>query len=136
MSQLGFGVMINMLGGNEETVKAFTGAQNKTINSIEIVENELLMRFDDGTGIKFFDDGQSCCEHRYMNCDDDLSSHKGEKLIGAEVREGGEKDDEYGVKEDQFLVIQTDNDSFTVANYNEHNGYYGGFYVVCREISQ
>lgn len=32
-----------------------------------------------------------------------------------------------GGAESQFLMIRTSLGVFTVVNYNEHNGYYGGF---------
>ena len=29
---------------------------------------------------------------------------------------------------------KTDSGEFVMQNHNEHNGYYGGFYIVAREI--
>jgi len=76
------------------------------------------------------DTGQSCCEHRFMTCDDDLSTFAGAKLVAVEVRDVQVR--ECGVaevEEAQFLVVTTDKGAITVANHNEHNGYYGGFCI-------
>lgn len=136
MGQPGFTTMIEYLfGDNSETVAAHNSAVGKTIKSIAIDDDHLRVSFDDETGIEFWDAGQSCCEHRYMSCDDDLVSFAGDKFVKAELREGPNKEGEYGDEtECQFLVIQTDKGSFTVANYNSHNGYYGGFVVKARSF--
>jgi hypothetical protein len=81
--------------------------------------------------LSFIDDGQSCGESRYMTCDDDLTPFIGSKFMGAEVRSGPDLEDEWGsVHNQEFLIINTTKGSFTVANHNEHNGYYGGFNIV------
>lgn len=134
MSQLGMGVMINMLGGNKETVDNFLRVKGKEISSLEIKDNELLVGFSDGDKIKIFDNGQSCCENRYMSTDDDLNYYIGSKLLDGELADGGEKGDEYDVHEQQFLKITTSKGVFTIVNHNEHNGYYGGFSVVVETI--
>lgn len=145
-SMPGMGVMVGMLSGNAETVAAHNGAVGKEIVSVAMIAvdgryrsmgespgDTMEILFADGTGIHVFDDGQSCCEHRYAVCDDDLTPFVGAKFVGAEVRDGPTEDHEYGdLKECQFLVVNTDRGSFTVANYNEHNGYYGGFWLVVR----
>ena len=136
----GMGVLLQMLGGNEATVEAHNAAVGKTISSVairkqdeegDVWEDAILMHFTDGTGIRIWDGGQSCCEHRYMNCDDDLSYHVGAEFKGAEIRETEpEEDGEYGdVHEIEFLHLNTSKGVITVANHNLHNGYYGGFYV-------
>ena len=128
--------MINRIfGDNSETVAAVMGALNKTISFLGVAGNELKMEFTDGTGIKFFDDGQSCCEHRYMDSGDDLPAFIGAKFTGARIASGPGEEDEYGQeKESQFLIIETSMGSFTVVNYNEHNGYYGGFDLEVRPL--
>ena len=46
------------------------------------------------------------------------------------------EDDEYGnVHEVQFLVVTTSKGAFTIETHNEHNGYYGGFFIEA-EVSQ
>ena len=133
MSDLGLGVMIGLLSGNEDSVQAFNASVNKTITALEIVDNQLLFTFEDNSQMALFDDGQSCCEDRYMNTDDDLETFIGSQLLSAEVREGPTKDIDYeeilGTLETEFLIVSTSTGQFTVVNYNEHNGYYGGFLI-------
>lgn len=70
-----------------------------------------------------------------MTTDDALEDFVGADFLGAEVREGGETDDdEYGVHEVEFLVVKTSLGDFTVETHNEHNGYYGGFWMEARKI--
>lgn len=132
---LGIGVMIQTLGGNEETVNAVKSALGKTIDTVKLEDNELVFKFTDSTGLKLYDDGQSCCEHRYMETADDLSEFSGAKLLDFELKDAPEIEDEYGAHEVQFLDVKTDNGVFTMSNHNEHNGYYGGFWIVARTLN-
>lgn len=136
MSNLGIGVMIKMLGGNKESVEALTGAIGKTITKLRLGEDDALhFTMDDNSKIKIFDDGQSCCENRYMRTDDKLTEYVGAKLLGAEIKSAPNIKDEYGDHEVEFLEIKTDRGVFTMASHNEHNGYYGGFYLsVAAEV--
>lgn len=45
---------------------------NEEITSIKVEEDAVLLTFANGKGVRFRDTGQSCCEHRYPTCDDDL----------------------------------------------------------------
>ena len=130
---LGMVVMIGLLGGDAESVEAFRGAVGKTITALTLNEsdedNALHFTFADGSKLKLFDDGQSCCESRYMRTDDDLSAYIGAALISAEVREGPNIEDTYGEHEVQFLLVTTSKGTFTMSSHNEHNGYYGGFLI-------
>jgi len=130
MSHLGIGVMLGMLGGNEETVKAVKSSLNKVIESVALIENELVFEFEDGTKLKLWDDGQCCCESRYMDTDDDLTEYAGSRLLDFELKSADCVDSEYEVHEVQFLDVKTDKGVFTMSNHNEHNGYYGGFWIV------
>lgn len=123
--------MISQLGGNAETVKAHVDAVGKTIKAARLDKewNAMRLDFTDDTGIKFFDDGQSCCEQRYMECADDLNAVVGAIFNGAEIKDGPTTGD---VHEIQFLQINTSNGPITCSNHNEHNGYYGGFAIVVR----
>ena len=134
MEQLGLGVLINMLGGNEETVKAYTTALKKRIGNVELVDNTLNLWFTDGTGIAFHDAGQSCCESRYMTCDDDLPFYIGGEFVGAELKDAPSQTADGSDHDVQFLEIQTAKGAFTIANHNEHNGYYGGFSIEVRPL--
>lgn len=130
MSQLGIGVMIRHLCGNESTVTAYKGALGKTIKDTELTDSALILRFTDGTGIRIADEGQSCCEHRYMTTDDDPKEHIGHTFTGAEIKDGPTTELPYGDEhEQQFLEIRTSNGHFTIVTHNEHNGYYGGFSI-------
>ena len=130
MSNLGMGVMIGMLAGNEESVNAFTAAVGKTISGLSLGEDDALhFVFDDGSKIKIADEGQSCCESRYMRTDDDLSPFVGANLLGATVKDAPDVEAEYETHEVSFLEVQTDKGVFTMSSHNEHNGYYGGFCI-------
>jgi len=128
----GLGVMIRMLSSREESVHCMTEAIGKEISTLSYDDKALHISFIDGTKIKLSDEGQSCCEHRYMRTDDDLTSFVGGILIKAEINDAPSIDDEWGEEHEvQFLIITTSKGSFTMANHNEHNGYYGGFSIEC-----
>ena len=141
MGDLGLGVMINMLGGNEKTVNTINDVLNKNIINMFIEkdrwgEDSLVIEFKDESKIRIFDDGQSCCENRYIHTDDDLSAFIPSKLISVALREAPSIEDEYGKHEVQFLIIKTSLGEFTLETHNEHNGYYGGFWVVAEPITE
>lgn len=131
MSNLGMGVMIELLKGNEESVNAYTTSLGQKINDIALLDNELLLKLQNGKILRFRDEGQSCCEHRYMSSDgDDLSYFIGADLLGADIKEAPNVEDEYAeVHEVAFLEVLTSRGSFQLSNHNEHNGYYGGFAI-------
>ena len=132
MGQFGIGVMLGMLGGNADSVAAFTGAIGKTISALRLGDDDALhFEFSDGGKLKLSDEGQSCCERRYMRTDDNLTEYVGAKLLGAEIKEAPDVNDQdgWGDHEVQFLEVQTDRGVFTMASHNEHNGYYGGFLI-------
>lgn len=134
---LGISTMLHMMSGNQETVEALQKGVNQQISSLSIKEeNEdgLVFEFANGYKMRIFDNGQSCCEHRYMHTDDDLSYFVGATLLDAELRDGGSQEEDYQCKDCQFLVVKTSKGEFTVQNYNEHNGYYGGFAIVVRSL--
>lgn len=132
MSSLGLGVMIQALGGNKETIAAINDAKERTITEIKLENNRLNIRLESGKTLSLWDDGQSCCEHRYMEAkDDNFDYYRGAKLLGLETTAPTEtkQGDFDECKEEQFLIVKTDRGNFTVANYNENNGYYGGFWL-------
>lgn len=103
-----------------------------TISSIKLENNKLLLEFkkrDWGPFKKLtiYDDGQSCCEDRFMETDDDLSSYVGQELRGFVLKPVPDEQGDWEVKECQFLEIHTDKGFITIKNYNIHNGYYSGF---------
>lgn len=137
MSNLGIGVMIRMLGGNEESVAALSAALNKVIADVRLVNERLCFKFTDGSGIRLYDDGQSCCESRYMTTDDKLDDFVGATLTGVRIETAGNRAAEYDtVHEVQFLLVDTSKGTFTMESHNEHNGYYGGFWIVCEAYQE
>ena len=135
---LGFMVMVHMLVGNEDTVQVIKGAVGKTIAALKIDpeysrEGALVFAFTDGTGMRLRDDGQNCCESRYLHTDDNLAAFEGAQFVGADLREAPSIPTEYGDHEVLFLVVSTSIGEFTVETHNEHNGYYGGFWIVAEE---
>lgn len=97
-------------------------------------DGQLLFSFVGGGGLSLRDEGRSCCESRYMTTDDDLTHFVGAEFRGAEVRDGPDVEDEYGAHEQSFLIVTTSEGSFTVVTHNEHNGYYGGFWLVAEVL--
>jgi hypothetical protein len=136
MSQNGMGVMLGILGGNEETVNTVKSSLNKTIEKVWLDEetDRLNFKFTDCSGMCLFDNGQSCCESRYMATADDLTEYADAKLLDVELKDAPDQEDEYGTHEVQFLDVKTDKGVFQMANHNEHNGYYGGFWLVARPL--
>ena len=85
MSMPVMGVMLGMLGGNESSVNAIKGSLGKKIASVELTDDALRMGFEDGTTLVLKDEGQSCCEARYMRTDDTLADFVGAVFTGVEV---------------------------------------------------
>lgn len=122
--------MISMLSGNKETVKALEACHGEEISNAELdQDNGIKIYFKNGKTLHLWDDGQSCCEHRYMRTDDKLGEMKGQFFQYASIKEAPNIDDGE-CHEVQFLEIQTDRQTFTMSSHNEHNGYYGGFSIV------
>lgn len=132
MSRLGLGVMIKMLGGDQLSLDAIAFGYMKVIKLAYLKDNNLYIRFEDNTRIYIYDDGQSCCENRYMSTDDDLPYFSGAKFLGIDIKNGPDIEDGSDAHEVQFLEVTTSKGVFTMANHNEHNGYYGGFSVEVR----
>jgi len=133
MGQLRIGVMLGLLERNVETVNAITSSLNKIIIKVELKkeENILSFIFEDNTILNIIDGGQSCCEYRYMDTDDNLSEYSGAKLLDFELKDAPNQEIEYGdCHEIQFLDVKTDKGIFQISNHNEHNGYYGGFLIT------
>lgn len=124
--------MIERLGGNQESVEAFKAGVGKTIADVTLDNESLTLRFTDGSGICFYDNGQSCCESRYMRTDDNLKDFIGATFDNAAIKDAPSIPHEYGDHEVQFLEIQTSKGHLTMSSHNEHNGYYGGFSIVVR----
>lgn len=129
----GFGVMVHQLsGGSDRSASDYYG---RKITAIELKDddvNTLNITFEDGVEIIISDQGQSCCEQRYMRTDDDPEHLVGGILTDvslkyAEEKTEEEEDDWEETHEICFLELVTTRGSMIFANHNEHNGYYGGF---------
>lgn len=101
----------------------------------EDYDDNLILTFEDGTKIRVFDDGQNCCENRFMTCDDDVSELVGHTLKAIEAKEASVEDAGDNVEEAVFVEISTDVGAITLVNHNHHNGYYGGFNLVVKEVA-
>lgn len=131
----GIGVMLHFLGGGSEHSASEYYGRKISEAFLDEEENRLHIYFDDGVKIVVFDDGQSCCESRYMRTDDEVKSLVGGRLVKITIKDAPDQEDEYGdVHEIMFMEIQTDKNFITLSNHNEHNGYYGGFGMTIREI--
>ena len=121
---------------DREVVKLYQG---KSICSFLLEEEALLIRFTDDSALKLFDEGQQCCEQRYLRSDDDFRAVEGAQFLDAQVREAAESaflvdTNNCGIHEVQFLVILTSLGELTISAHNEHNGYYGGFTLSAEEV--
>lgn len=126
----GINMIQNSLQEDTQTKRNYKELIGKTITGLSLGEDDALhFVFDDGSKFRIYDGGQSCCERRYMCTDDDLSEHIGKKLISMELKDGPDEKYEYGVHNVQFLEVKTSGGFFTMSNHNEHNGYYGGFWI-------
>ena len=138
----GLGVLIQRLAGeNHYSPECYYGEKIVKAYLKEGI-NEFCIVFESGTKIRILDKGQSCCEYRYMNTDDDPNCLVGHTLINIQEKdvaplastEEEEEDDPYGnVNESTFLEIVSTGGSIVIANYNRHNGYYGGFHMCIDE---
>jgi hypothetical protein len=130
MSNLGLGVMTQQLGGNEDTVAALQHAIGRTLTGVTLDGGfALRLGLDDGQTLVIADDGQSCCEDRFMTCDDDLGDFAGATLVEVEIRDAPSRDHDGCEHEVQFLVVTTSKGVITAETHNVHNGYYGGFAI-------
>lgn len=133
MSTVGFGVMLQHLFGSRGG-EACHKCIGRTIAKASLEgDSEFVLEFRDNSTLTFRDEGQSCCEHRYMSLDgDDLTYFTGSTFLKAELRDGGSGPAKSECEHEiQFLVISTSVGDITISNHNEHNGYYGGFLIRC-----
>jgi len=133
IGRTGITVMLHQIfgGKQEDAAEKYYG---KTIKNATIDEEKIIIEFEDEIKIMITDEGQSCCEHRYISCDDDINRIIGTKLTKIEIKKTEEKEEDYEVHEISFIDIQTDKCFITFCTHNEHNGYYGGFVLSLKEI--
>lgn len=124
---LGLGVMIGLLSGYAETADAIKASLGKIIASARLEDDALQFVFTDGAKLRLWDAGQSCCERRYMQTDDDLSRFTGATLLDFELKDAPDIE---GTDEVQFLDTKTSLGVFQMASHNVHNGYHGGILII------
>jgi hypothetical protein len=108
----------------------YTEVCGLAIAEIRMTDDMLVIAFVGGRQLTISDEGQSCCENRYMTCDDPLTGHEGGHLVHIEVSDAADaSDDTYECHEVSFLKVQTTKGSITCSTHVEHNGYYGGFSI-------
>ena len=121
--------MIGMLSGDRGG-EYLQEAIGKTISEVTLVVDALHFVFTDGSKIKLFDNGQSCCESRYMRTDDTLTDYAGAELLDVSLEDAPDLEAGGESHEVQFLRVKTSKGMFVMSSHNEHNGYYGGFWIV------
>lgn len=103
---------------------------NRPIEAVTQEYDALSIRFVGGGSLRIWDNGQSCCENRYMTTDDELDTFVGAKVVSLDAVDGPTEDGEYGEPHEQmFVKLETTAGTITMVTHNEHNGYYGGFDV-------
>jgi len=136
---LGIKVMMNLLGGDKETSSIWKEVEGRTIKAIRLDRGALHFELEDGLGFRLIDDGQSCCEARYITSDgEDFDFYCGAKLKKITMKEGPLRGnhEECDVHEVCFVEIETTKGSFSVCTHVEHNGYYGGFSIALRKSKE
>jgi hypothetical protein len=128
-------LLINSIGKEIASVVLNKNAGDAGRSLGEAQAERIELRLTDGSSFALRDDGQSCCEARYITCDDDLSELAGAKLTSIELRSAPSlNDDEDEPHDCQFLAIMTDRGEAVFTTHVEHNGYYGGFSIIVEDL--
>lgn len=132
---VGLGVMINALS-SDKSHEAYIKAVGRHVIKVSIDETiredgAIVLDFFGGSRLVIWDNGRSCCESRYITTDDFLEGVRGKNLVKIEIKDTTSTEGSYGDEHEiQFLEIAfSDGDTLTFCTHNEHNGYYGGFYL-------
>lgn len=134
MAQPGIGAVIHMLGGGSQNDPAKYLGRKIVSAELDKEANRVRLSFEDGTKIAIWDDGQSCCEPRYIASDDDFSKIVDADLVAIETKPADDIEDEYGYCHEQtFIDLVTTKGTITFTTHNEHYGYYGGFGLTITE---
>lgn len=127
--------MIDVCNLEGKSAEAFLKVVGKKIMGIKLEDDMLYMSFGSQGTLKISDEGQSCCEHRYITTDDKLEDYVGGNLLNIEVKPVPIPllDDGEGESHDiEFVEVSTSKGAFVLVTHNEHNGYYGGFFVCAK----
>lgn len=121
-------------GLDQKEVNLVNSFSDDPIAKMMMDGDELLICFKSGREIVISDHAQSCCEHRYMHCEDegDFEFHEGAFLRFVQIV-AGDDEDGYEVHETEYCNILTSKGVIQLVCHNEHNGYYGGFAVRIEE---
>jgi hypothetical protein len=129
----GIGVLVQRLRGDQDMVEAYQASMGKIINKVTLEDNRINLWFTDGSCLKISDEGQSCCEKRYITTSDDLPYFSKTKLVDIKTSPGDSIEDEWSeFHEIMFLNVVTELGTVTFETHVEHNGYYGGFSMELR----
>ena len=127
--------MIDVCNLEGKSAEAFLKVVGKKIMGIKLEDDMLFISFGSQGTLKISDEGQSCCEHRYITTDDKLEDYVGGNLLNIEVKPVPIPllDDGEGESHDiEFVEVSTSKGAFVLVTHNEHNGYYGGFFVCAK----
>jgi hypothetical protein len=120
-------------GAQEYIPVSYAAMLDRPIEAVTQENDELSVRFVGGGSLRIWDNGQSCCESRYMTTDDELDTFVGAKVVSLDAVDGPTEEGEYGEPHDQmFVKLETTAGTITMVTHNEHNGYYGGFEVAVK----
>lgn len=123
---------------NLDSRENFKKIKGKVIETLTLSNDVILIKLEDekwekGETFWIWDDGQECCEYRFITTDDDLSFFSGSTLLDIHLKQapdGPSRDDQdHAVHEIQFLELKTSKGVCTFETHDEHNGAYGGFTV-------
>jgi len=130
----GIMTILHELCGDKTTINAPKASIGKKIIAAKVDDNQLVIDLElEDKKLIVKDDGQCCCENRYMSCDDDFTPHIGAEIVDFELKDGPTTEDEYGEPHEiRFFEVKTTRGAFQIVNHNEHNGYYGGFSICAR----
>ena len=131
------GAMTHYLSvGSQREANEYVGLKIVSASLNKEADPEYIeIAFEGGKTIQILDNGQSCCESRYITCEDDFASLVGGSLIDIETKAAPDIEDKYGVHEQVFVEIKTDKGFVSFTTHNEHNGYYGGFGLTIKETT-
>ena len=127
--------MIEVCNLDHASIGSFMKVVGKKIMGIELKDDRLTLLFGSHGRLVISDEGQSCCERRYMTTDDKLEDYVGGNLLNIQTKPVPipTLDNDSGEVHDiEFVEVSTTKGSFVLVTHNEHNGYYGGFCVAAR----
>lgn len=143
----GIGFKLGLLIADTESPRAHLAAIGRTIADVRLCDGEsdqvtgMAFLFTDATAVIYFDGARSCCESRYMTCDDELTHYIGATLLDVDVSRnapGGDGQSEtadYEEHEWAFVDFKTARGVLSATMHNRHNGYYGGIILTARTIT-